>query len=1085
MAYQPKSYRKFLAGTVTAAVVASAIGPVAASAAEVNFSDVTADHMYFNEITALAGLNVIKGYEDGEFKPERNITRAQVTVMVYRALKDQLEVPSDLTSFNDLPADATQELKVAAAALKAEGIIKGSENGTKLRPSDSLNRQEMATILVRAFGLEAKPGVEVNFSDIDQADAAHRENILILAQNEITTGKDNGTWFDNHGLVSRQHLAVFAYRALGLVEVAPEVSSVSAITAKSLKVSFNKAVAGEDATFEVKKGAVKVNTSDVSWNEDKTEATIVLAGKLTKGEYTVNVTGLTDEALTGAVTVEDEKVAKIEVLSSEAPLVDSVGGDTDIDDLQVGYRVLNQYGEDITKTTSLTTSSNNVSVNPATGIVTIEGNYNTTTNKLATFTLIHAQSATTASATVTAVSEAKVSEVEIKGLYNKDAKTLTETTNLSDDLFYVELELKDQYGNVVTDASKLGELLVTESNPTVADAAATATVIEVNGQKKVVVALTGAPVKGSNIVTVIAKASGKSDSFTVEVAESTRAYNVDVAAPAIAVAGETTDIPVTVTDKEGNLITDINLVKNATRGIKISVDGIDRTSSLVVKNGAVVLPQSLNQGYSSIVAISNATQSVDTLTLEVKAAAKPVIVTGLKSSYSTTFKAGQTKTIAVGDLVIEDQYGRVMSATQVNNWLDLSADNKIVITENETSNIVAISNTPADTDIAATSETVSVVGGTTKGSEKITVTLHDATGAIVSSAKEVSLRVTDGSEYVSYEVGAIGTVYDEAAATKTDNAAYDKTVVVKGILSDGSKVTLTNGTDYAVTSTNATTQADVTDGVLDVSSAYTTYGNNSSITVPVTVTINATGEKFNQEVTVSKSAPTVSSLTVVEDGKGADFIAGLAVDTLDKFNFDAATNGVFTFADLDAAADVVATDQYGTSVILDGTDQFADTTAIGDILLTFTKVSGNLTFTGNGTDSATVAQIPANSEFNLVLSTAGVTLATSPVKVTATSRQLSVASYTPVTLSQTGTVTDGNVQYATAAAVIAALPTTISVRLADGSTANIPVTWADTDTYDNGTAADYTFTATWGTLPTGVNNSNSILAPTVEVTVAP
>ena len=90
--------------------------------------------------------------------------------------------------------------------------------------------------------------------------------------------------------------------------VAPKVDSVDAVTTKSLKVKFSKAVDTATAKFEVKKGSIKVNTSAITWNADKTEATVELAGKLTAGEYTVNVTGLTETALTASTTVENEKV---------------------------------------------------------------------------------------------------------------------------------------------------------------------------------------------------------------------------------------------------------------------------------------------------------------------------------------------------------------------------------------------------------------------------------------------------------------------------------------------------------------------------------------------------------------------------------------------------------------------------------------------------------------------------------------------------------------------------------------------------------------------------------------------------------
>lgn len=94
-----------------------------------------------------------------------------------------------------------------------------------------------------------------------------------------------------------------------------------------------------------------------------------------------------------------------------------------------------------------------------------------------------------------------------------------------------------------------------------------------------------------------------------------------------------------------------------------------------------------------------------------------------------------------------------------------------------------------------------------------------------------------------------------------------------------------------------------------------------------------------------------------------------------------------------------------------------------------------------------------------------------------------LASYTAVTLTQTGNVADHDVQYQDAEAVIAALPASIAVTLENGSIVNVPVTWADTDTYSATTAGDYTFTAAWGTMPSSVNNNNNLAAPMVEVTV--
>ena len=98
---------------------------------------------------------------------------------------------------------------------------------------------------------------------------------------------------------------------------------------------------------------------------------------------------------------------------------------------------------------------------------------------------------------------------------------------------------------------------------------------------------------------------------------------------------------------------------------------------------------------------------------------------------------------------------------------------------------------------------------------------------------------------------------------------------------------------------------------------------------------------------------------------------------------------------------------------------------------------------------------------------------------------LSIESCGSITLTQTGTVAAGDVQYQNSAAVIAALPSTATVTLEDKSTTDAAIRWSDTDQYNASSAGSYTFTAVWGDLPNGVDNDDNIQAPVVEVMVAP
>jgi hypothetical protein len=114
------------------------------------------------------------------------------------------------------------------------------------------------------------------------------------------------------------------------------------------------------------------------------------------------------------------------------------------------------------------------------------------------------------------------------------------------------------------------------------------------------------------------------------------------------------------------------------------------------------------------------------------------------------------------------------------------------------------------------------------------------------------------------------------------------------------------------------------------------------------------------------------------------------------------------------------------------------------------------------------------------------TIETSVAKITVTlapPSSKSMVSYDPVTLSQTGDIANNNVQYQRATAVINALPTKISVKLEDDSRVDLGLTWQDIDGYNPSLAGDYTFGATWASLPANVDNNEGLEAPRCDLRV--
>ena len=170
------------------------------------FSDVKEDFWATNEIENLILSGIINGYDDGTFKPNKSLNRGQAAELLTNAL--DLEITSNLTEapFKDLTLNSYHA--PFAAAVKAEGIITGKANGT-FGASDTLTREQMATILVRAFNLE-DTGENVTVSDWNSISETHKANVKILVQHGIT----NVTEYRPSEAVSRAQFAVFLYRAL-------------------------------------------------------------------------------------------------------------------------------------------------------------------------------------------------------------------------------------------------------------------------------------------------------------------------------------------------------------------------------------------------------------------------------------------------------------------------------------------------------------------------------------------------------------------------------------------------------------------------------------------------------------------------------------------------------------------------------------------------------------------------------------------------------------------------------------------------------------------------------------------------------
>lgn len=246
MANQPKNYKKFVATAATATLVASAIVPVASAA---SFSDIE-DNTHADAIKALSDAGIIKGYEDGTFKPNAEISRGQTVKLLGRWLETKgYKVPGNWNTvqrFNDLPVNAADsELVKYAALVKDAGVFNGS-NGN-LNYSQPMQRQQMALVLVRAIktveGIDLikeykDAGYTSKIKDLDKAYSTENVEAITALEYAGITVVEN---FNPTSAITRGQFASFLNRTINYEAPVKElkVESVSAINAKQIQVTFS------------------------------------------------------------------------------------------------------------------------------------------------------------------------------------------------------------------------------------------------------------------------------------------------------------------------------------------------------------------------------------------------------------------------------------------------------------------------------------------------------------------------------------------------------------------------------------------------------------------------------------------------------------------------------------------------------------------------------------------------------------------------------------------------------------------------------------------------------------------------------
>ncbi|WP_282936217.1 exo-alpha-sialidase [Paenibacillus sp. RC67] len=181
------------------------------------FKDVNDNYLWAKDaIYDLAKKGIVNGTSDQLFSPEKHITRADMLVMVVRALGLKAEFSSN---FDDVKKD--DYYYEALGVTKALGITEGV-GGNKFNPLEEISRQDLMVLIAKSLQKAGKLSLKGSQDDLNSfKDASSiaeyaKESVALLVKAGIIEGSDN--LINPEGKATRAEVATMVYRVLKLLK---------------------------------------------------------------------------------------------------------------------------------------------------------------------------------------------------------------------------------------------------------------------------------------------------------------------------------------------------------------------------------------------------------------------------------------------------------------------------------------------------------------------------------------------------------------------------------------------------------------------------------------------------------------------------------------------------------------------------------------------------------------------------------------------------------------------------------------------------------------------------------------------------
>lgn len=838
-------------------------------------------------VEALVKENLITGYADGKFHFNDTVTGEQMAKTFGAALG--LEEVKDAAAIEGVSKWAYGWVQ----AVKDAGFD-WSENGKWNVPAKratlveaSYDVREQTSVQVESAKAINENTVEVKFTD-GETETVKLEKALVEGQETAVKVEHKGKTYEVK--VTLQALAVEA-KVTG---------------ATKLQLNLNRTVDTTKAKVEVKRGTSTVAVKEVKFADNKMAAEVQLSNRLVEGEYTVSVTGVSEKAATATFKAEAEKVEKIEFTS------DKLAADETYSQVSVGVKITNQYGEDASKIANMDWKSTKGTVTESNGILklTVNGeDKEFSYGETIVITGIEQSTYKVVTQTFQVGLPAKASDVEFKGVYHADNKTLNTHSTFSD--FYILLEVKDQYGNTLSKDDAQNSLVVTSTNPSIAKVNKSLA-LSGSDNKTIAIQLENFTdedyhTAGEVTINAITLGSGKTFSYTLKVDAASEVNKFNMSNPGVVASGDKDiEIPFTAYDQNGAEITDFDAIdskveiKASSGTAKLTYDAKNKKAKLLYtaakRDSSSDTWTDVKAGQKDLVyAFVKGSNTTQQLFIDIKEKAVPSVVSGV--SGTTNVALGGTLKLDKENIKLQDQYGRTFS------WSDAyDAGYRVGMTEaaykeltdrGYFTNVVANAIDPEDTEkpLKNESDVILLSNGSitltakNKGTQSLEFSLFNVQKdskdnvekwtQVRNSASNFNVTSLEKGAISEYKVDEVGTLWSAPKDWDASSAVgstyykaedYTKSIVVKGKKSDGTEVILP-ASDYIIlsTSSNIKVEGNKVKGQGDI---------DKDVKANVQIVINAAKDldPIVQEVTVSPNAPAVKSLATTTDYKHADIV---------------------------------------------------------------------------------------------------------------------------------------------------------------------------------------------------------------------